>query len=1012
MPKKQSKKGGGGGGGGDDDLDAILAEFGTVPAPARAKGGAPAAASGAAAAAAAPAAPADAPAGAPAAAAAAAAPSAPAAPATPASDGAAGAGKAEGAAEEAKKDGKRAKKKAKDKAEAAAGAKKEGEDAAGEGKKGGAKKPAPAKAKTGAIARLKAELEARKAEEERLRQLAEEEERRAKEEEQRLAEEEAKRKAEEEERERKRAEDREKRRREGKVSEKELARRKMEQERLLLGGAIIPGLMQQHEEGGGGADGGGADGKKRDKPRDKSNKPKPVDNRKKNETERTMALIKQRQEEEEKKKVEEAQRRKEETHMRRLEELLRTRAIDDETEESLADLLGEGWAASLPPAPNVEQGDGAEEEDEDEEQKATGAGGGSGGGGDDDEEEEFGGGSFARTAVSAKSTSTASARAPAGPPVAVADSWDDDLPATPAPAPAAAPAAPAAKKMFNAERRKQAAEELRAAKQQWEAQRKALVLSKADEQLASLRAKMEQRKVELQKQREEEERKEKLRKEEEAKTRDILTANERKENKGRELRSPICVILGHVDTGKTKLLDKIRATNVQEGEAGGITQQIGATYFPMSAIQKFTEPLESWLEKKRGSRLEYLLPGLLVIDTPGHESFTNLRARGSNLCDIAILVVDVMHGLEPQTLESLKLLRDRNTPFVVALNKIDRMYGWKAKPWAHAQETLALQEEYARKEFEQRAAETVAQLGKQGLDSCLYYDNADFGRTLSLVPTSAITGEGVPDLLHLIIELTQTRMSRSLVYTSELQCTVLEVKVIDGLGHTLDVVLVNGVLRENDTIVVCGLAGPIVTSIRALLTPQPLKELRVKGEYIHHKSVRAAMGVKIWAPGLEQAIPGSALYVVNGSKPEEVEEAKNNVMEDLQTILSRVDKSGRGVYVQASTLGSLEALLKFLEDSKIPVSGISIGPVHKKDVMRAATMTTVQKEFATILAFDVRVTPEAEDTAKEQGVRIFTADIIYHLFDQFTAYMQQVSVGFGCARAMIAGRLGRGGGRG
>lgn len=447
-----------------------------------------------------------------------------------------------------------------------------------------------------------------------------------------------------------------------------------------------------------------------------------------------------------------------------------------------------------------------------------------------------------------------------------------------------------------------------------------------------------------------------------------------------DLRSPICCILGHVDTGKTKLLDKIRQTNVQEGEAGGITQQIGATYFPAEAIEKKT----AVLGKDRVEELK--VPGLLIIDTPGHESFTNLRSRGSSLCNIAILVVDIMHGLEPQTLESIRLLRDRRTPFIVALNKIDRLFQWNATPDNSFQASLAKQKKSVKQEFEQRVEKTILAFAEQGLNAALYYKNPNFAKYVSLVPTSAITGEGIPDMLNLLVNLTQTRMSDKLMYISELECTVLEVKVIEGHGTTIDVVLVNGWLHEGDKIVVCGLNGPIVTQVRALLTPQPLRELRVKSQYVHHKSVKAALGVKIAAPDLEKAIAGSRLLVVGPDDDEE--DLKEEVMSDLTNLMSSIDRTGHGVWVQASTLGSLEALLEFLRVSKIPVSGINIGPVHKKDVVKASVMLEKAREYAVMLCFDVKVEKEAEDLAEELGMKIFTADIIYHLFDRFVEYNQ------------------------
>jgi len=444
-----------------------------------------------------------------------------------------------------------------------------------------------------------------------------------------------------------------------------------------------------------------------------------------------------------------------------------------------------------------------------------------------------------------------------------------------------------------------------------------------------------------------------------------------------ELRSPICCIMGHVDTGKTKLLDKIRRTNVQDNEAGGITQQIGATYFPAENLLKATAKL-----REKHEKMQIKVPGLLIIDTPGHESFSNLRNRGSSLCDIAILVVDIMHGLEPQTLESLKMIRDKNVPFIVALNKIDRIFGWKEDPNAPFLTTLEAQEESAKNEFEQRLAETILLFNKEGLNAQVYYKNKDFKEFISLVPTSAITGEGIPDMLGLITQLCQKMIGDRIVFRDEIQATVLEVKVVEGHGTTIDIVLVNGELKVGDTICVCGLNGPIVTNIRALMTPQPMKEIRVKGTYQSHKKMRAAMGIKIGAPGLEGAIAGGQMLVAQNE--DEIEAIKEEIEEELEAVFENDDRTDTGVYVMASTLGSLEALLSFLKDSSIPYSAVNIGPVHKKDVMKAAIQLEKNKDYACILAFDVKITPEAQDLADEYGMEIYWAEIIYHLFDQFT----------------------------
>ncbi|OEL29788.1 Eukaryotic translation initiation factor 5B [Dichanthelium oligosanthes] len=346
----------------------------------------------------------------------------------------------------------------------------------------------------------------------------------------------------------------------------------------------------------------------------------------------------------------------------------------------------------------------------------------------------------------------------------------------------------------------------------------------------------------------------------------------------RELRAPICCILGHVDAGKTKLLDCIRRSNVQGGEAGGITQQIGATYLPVENIRKRTS-------LKAEATIK--VPGLLVIDTPGHQSFSNMRLRGSSLCDIAVVAVDITRGLEKQTIESLDLLKHRNVRFIVALNKVDRLYGWKTCPNAPIAKALKNQSDDVQKEFKWRVTEVVTQLKGSGFNSALYYENKKVKEVVNIVPTSSVSGEGIPDLLLLLVRWVPEIMMERLTYVNTVECTVLEVNEDKDFGTTIDVVLINGALRRGDRIVVCTKQGPVTTNIRYLLTPYPMKELKVKGVYKQHEELKAAQGIKIAVRGLQHAIAGTALIVVKpGNDLERAEAAavqeisKANIKED------------------------------------------------------------------------------------------------------------------------------------
>ncbi|XP_012778541.2 eukaryotic translation initiation factor 5B isoform X1 [Maylandia zebra] len=446
------------------------------------------------------------------------------------------------------------------------------------------------------------------------------------------------------------------------------------------------------------------------------------------------------------------------------------------------------------------------------------------------------------------------------------------------------------------------------------------------------------------------------------------------------LRAPVVCVLGHVDTGKTKILDKLRHTHVQDGEAGGITQQIGATNVPKETIEEQTKMAKNF------NKESIKIPGMLIIDTPGHESFSNLRNRGSSLCDIAILVVDIMHGLEPQTLESINLLKEKKCPFIVALNKIDRLYDWKKSPETDVVATLKKQKKNTKDEFDERAKAIIVEFAQQGLNAALFYENKDPRTFVSLVPTSAHSGDGMGNLIALLVELTQTMLARRLAHCDELRAQVMEVKALPGMGTTIDVILINGRLREGETIIVPGVEGPIVTQIRGLLLPPPLKELRVKNQYEKHKEVSTAQGVKILGKDLEKTLAGLPLLVAH--KDDEIPVLRDELVRELKQTLSSIKLEEKGVYVQASTLGSLEALLEFLRTSKVPYAGINIGPVHKKDVMKASTMLEHDPQYAVILAFDVKVERESQEMADSLGVRIFSAEIIYHLFDAFTKYRE------------------------
>jgi len=390
------------------------------------------------------------------------------------------------------------------------------------------------------------------------------------------------------------------------------------------------------------------------------------------------------------------------------------------------------------------------------------------------------------------------------------------------------------------------------------------------------------------------------------------------------VRQPIVCVLGHIDSGKTSLLDKIRKSSVGAREAGGITQHIGASYFPVTTLKELTGPLLKQL------KVRIRIPGLLVIDTPGHEAFANLRRRGGAVADIAILVVDILRGFETQTYECVDILKSRKTPFLVAANKTDRISGWVSKPDLPFLVSYQSQDTYVRQDMDEHLYTIMGAFSSQGFQANRFDKITDFTKTVAIVPTSAKTGEGIPELIAVLIGLTQQHLRDQLkVTTGPARGTVIEVKEEPGLGITINAIIYDGVLQKGDTIVLGGKDKPISTKVRALLLPKPLDEIRdPRDKFSSVNSVSAASGVKIAAPDLENAIAGAPLYVV--PPEEDTDKYMELVSEEVGKL--RVVTDVEGVILKTDALGSLEAIAEILKRENVPIRLADVGDISKRDV--------------------------------------------------------------------------------
>jgi len=447
------------------------------------------------------------------------------------------------------------------------------------------------------------------------------------------------------------------------------------------------------------------------------------------------------------------------------------------------------------------------------------------------------------------------------------------------------------------------------------------------------------------------------------------------------IRQPIVSVLGHIDHGKTSILDKIRGTGVQKREAAGITQHIGASFLPVETISDICGNLI----EKTGINLQNI-KGLLVIDTPGHSAFINLRRRGGAVSDIAILVIDVNEGCLEQTFESLRILRERKTPFLIAANKIDRSPGWKFHSPSFL-ESFNKQVPSVQTELDNRIYEIMGTLSEEGYLADRYDRVEDFSKTIAIVPTSAKTGEGIPELLMVLAGLTMQYLQHRLKTSKGAgKGVVLEVKEEPGLGVTIDTILYDGVIKQGDVIIVGGLKEAIQTKVKALLVPKPLDEIRDPREkFSAIKEVSAAAGIKIAATNLDDAIAGGPVLVAN--TPQQQEKAIETINSEIKSI--RIDTDTSGIILKADTLGSLEALINFLREEKVQIRKADVGFVSKRDVVEAAVVKESDPLTSVILAFHTKFLPDAKEEAINQDIKIFESDVIYRLIEEYLDWVKK-----------------------
>ena len=433
------------------------------------------------------------------------------------------------------------------------------------------------------------------------------------------------------------------------------------------------------------------------------------------------------------------------------------------------------------------------------------------------------------------------------------------------------------------------------------------------------------------------------------------------------MRSPICAFLGHVDAGKTSIMDSVRDTFFAYKESGGLTQNIGLTEVPTERINELAGDL---LKK---FSVEVKVPSIIFIDSPGHEAFVTLRERGASIADIAILTVDVSAGIQQQTLESIEILKSYKTPFIIALTKIDRLKGYIPKKDVSFIDFIKAQNEEYVQNLDKKVYDLISDLSLQSLQAERYDRVKDFTKEFMIIPVSSVNNIGIKDLIIMIIGLSQKYIG--LEEEKGNYASIVEEKSLKGVGKIYDAVVYSGTLKVGDSVLTRTYNGLQEDKIKGIMTLIPMEESRENfGKYESVREVSASKPVRLI---LQESNAMIGTSIAAFSTPQEKEEI---IREVSQSSSGYNDDKAQGIVVCADSIGSIEAIKKIAESKGIKVGKTKIGSPSKEDISVAKLNGSI------LLCFNTQYDKKTESIASQNSVFIIQSKSIYSLFEEYASF--------------------------